>query len=422
MRRKTIALLLALLLSLIAFLWLRLPGLSLFRSDKQGSHLEIFTKAKMPLKLMEERLRAVEAYPESDKQPQLLAKHVQNAHQAHVDKANVDEPQQAAMGGLSSNACKNAGVCTMGDVTEKTISWKLPPGKYEGAKCEAPLVCMFGPRHNDFVGKKMGFKDVPDSQTCPTYPTPTEINLLPEWVIAARGNRSLHNEIEEKLSIQDKCVEKWRAQNARGQHPCRRCHGIANTPVISKIYAELIARLPRCQRICETGFNRGDSSIVLTVACGHGAQGLSFSLNTRWYTQPGMACQDEALAHTRSTITVVEGFSTTSIADFISRNSESKDHCDVIMVDGIKSARGRYQDLADLAPLAHKNTLWITDDVELPGAHQQKPKHCIHKVFFAFAKQQGFDVKCQPTGSGDYMGQCYGYSDWDALLAGGVPR
>merc|ERR1712228_950063 len=166
------------------------------------------------------------------------------------------------------------------------------------------------------------------------------------------------------------------------------------------IYAEIIARLPRCQRICETGFNRGDSSIISTFACGHGAQGLSFSLDTRWYTQAGLQCQDEVLAGTKRAITMVEGFSTTSISDFIKRNSESKIRCDVIMVDGIKSAHGRMQDLLDLAPLAHPRTLWITDDVEIEGYHKQKPKHCIHKVFYAFAKQHNFEVKCWPTDSG----------------------
>lgn len=313
--------------------------------------------------------------------------------------------------GEGSAGFKNAGVCVVGPgISPK---WNLPPGKYKGA-------------HGGHFGGDPKFREgtfrVPNRKACSSRFDSVKTGAVPLWINAAAASSAQYAEIEGRLQAHDTCVEeKRKASSLKSNRPCFRCHSVAQQPHIVQIHSELIRRLPHCRTICETGFNRGDSALILSTACGKDTIGLSFTINSRWYTAPGRQCLGEGVLEGNRSITYVEGFSTTSITDFLGRNAKHDFKCDVIHVDGGKSEEIRLQDLHDLRKVSHEGTLWITDDIYAVckdgscHAVRDKHNHCLYGVFGEFLKELDMPMKCSNSAGTD-TAQCYGSAIWDTIL------
>lgn len=359
---------------------------------------------------MESRLQAVEAYVNYQLSGAQHASHSADVGVQHDDGRSVS---QASLGGRD---CKESGVCSLGSL--EASSWTVPPGKYMGAKCRGATLCNFGAGHPMYEGSP-NQKDVGDNLFCPRVRADSvPVGALPEWVEKTGAASKGFVEIEQRLQLMDQCVEKWRQAHSPKERPCFRCHSVAGAPVHVKIQLELISLLPGgCRMVCETGFNRGDSILILTSGCSARAQGLSFTIDSRWYSRPGLGCLRDALSGSQQSITQVEGFTTSSIADFIARNSHLGLQCDVVHIDGAKTGKIRLQDLQDLRRMAHNGTLWITDDLETvvqEGQYRGDPqgKHCVFDVFQSFARKERLEMRC----AGGKHGQCYAHRHLESML------
>lgn len=307
-----------------------------------------------------------------------------------------------------ADRCAKFGVCVLGPGFDH--DWSLPDGRYLGAAK--------GVFRGKFDRKPIKWTQ----QLCTSQSANRAVEALPEWLIRAAEGSPQYIEIENRLQALDDCVEKKRKSGNINRQPCYRCHSVASTPRIVQIHSELVRRLERCQTICETGFNRGDSALILTTACGPSAAGTSFTLNSRWYTTPGRQCLAEGVLDKNRSVTYIEGLTSASIPDFTRRNVNVK--CDVIHVDGSKSASVRMQDLYDLKAWSHSDTLWVSDDIHAfcdqgicrPAEHRR----CLYQVFSAFMTTLGLEVKCAAAkvldGKTDTPVQCYGNARWNMLL------
>lgn len=311
---------------------------------------------------------------------------------------------------VSERICQK-GICVMGNGTAP--QWNLPPGKYDGAQ---------GGRFEGDAKYQPG-KKLAKRRTCASPSDTMEVSALPEWLAVASQASPMYKEIEGRLAALDICVEKTRKTYFSKEVPCFRCHSVAGSDRLVQVHSEMVRRLPRCRTICETGFNRGDSALILTTACGKDARAISFTLDSRWYTVPGRKCLAEGVLDEQRSITFVEGFSSTSINDFFGRNIGQDVKCDVVHVDGGKSEDLRMQDLLDLRRVSHPGTLWMSDDIYASCDKEvcrgvRDRKHCLFGVFADFLHGMNITMKCWTAKSSKspQEAQCYGIANWSVLL------
>lgn len=352
------------------------------------------------------------------------------ALEARIQDLTSDQPQESegsqavaleAPGDEQRHrACKDAGICQLGHLAQ--VAWSMPRGKYGGAACSSPLECASGTcAHAKCVPKK-DVKFPAESRFCQEQQRAAHsanVGSLPRWLANASSKSP---ELERRIQMMDSCVERWRRINMPTVAPCVRCHSIASSPIIVHIHTSLLSRLAAASAggtVCETGFNRGDSALVLATAFAEKTNVISFSINSRWYTSPGLQCLGNILDDVSQTVTYVDGYTTSTIDDFLGRNSAIT--CDVIHVDGCKDSPCRLYDMQKLRRAAHSSTLWVSDDIELTrnrdsfsSAYKGK-KHCLFDTFLNFMHSMGLTVKCIESDSAGH-GQCYGFASWDLLL------
>lgn len=128
------------------------------------------------------------------------------------------------------------------------------------------------------------------------------------------------------------------------------------------------ARKESVKTICETGFNRGFSSLLWLVS-NPSAKVYSFDIGKRPVTKSA-----EFLARSfvdskggpRFTLTI--GDSETTLLDFRAKNP--KVECDLVFVDGGHSERTALADITNFAAMSRVNSTLIVDDVLCPKGSQ----------------------------------------------------
>ena len=280
------------------------------------------------------------------------------------------------------------------------------------------VICMFVAFLIVFAGLCFSFRN---ASTTPQHvklqdlstPTPLDSEQIGTGINTQIKLQDLTNpvalDLEQAFTTLDKCVESARQQRYPYEEPCERCHSIAS-PKLKNIkmnfYLEAIrqhTKHTRCKTICEVGFNRGDSALLWLESCNQ-AQVISFSLDTRWYTQPGKRCMEEQYGER---FTYVEGDSLKTVPAFFKANPQTS--CDIIHLDGCKQVDCRRKDIENFLPLSHERTLWLTDDLELfcEDVHPSKMPHLCKKVvphpeskhdigtlFLEFSSQQKLGMQC----------------------------
>ena len=196
------------------------------------------------------------------------------------------------------------------------------------------------------------------------------VRKLPQWLLENKGISDSFKSAQRKLQENAKCFEKKHSRDraARTEHSqnripkkvedteCEQCHSVEKDSQLVKLHLALISRIPGgCQTVCQTGFARGDSALLLSIACGPGAHVLSFGEDIEGFTQPGLQCLGEVLQATNSTVTLIEGMPAGSIEPFLEMNyGVGNDiQCDVVHVDGGREGLCAVEDFYLLAHTAH---------------------------------------------------------------------
>mmetsp|Transcript_4801 Transcript_4801/g.17978 ORF Transcript_4801/g.17978 Transcript_4801/m.17978 type:complete len:316 (+) Transcript_4801:189-1136(+) len=256
----------------------------------------------------------------------------------------------------------------------------------------------------------------PDYSWLATSNTNRHTSLVPsvkDDVLLKSLTRELPWSLENSLRRHDDCVEDARVKSSLSENQCFRCHSIAldiyNNVKLNFYWDYIKLNLNNsedCKTVCEVGFNRGDSAILWLEACPK-AKVYSFTLNSRWYTEPGKKCVEEKYA---DRLVYVEGDSTVTIPMFMKENPNLR--CDVIHIDGCKNTDCRAKDIRNLLPSSTTSSLWLADDMLLKclqhGQDPSRPHLCrqlalsdgtevedkLAELYMKFASEQHMETSC----------------------------
>lgn len=344
--------------------------------------------------------------------------------------------------------CKQSGVCTFGGSPDFEVV--VPPARYKGAHCRSARSCM---SKACVAGRCKGKEEVEnggsgtdadkndkknlefESLWCATQAqSVSSVERLPEWLLEDEYTLAAFAPLEQRFEEFSGCVNDWKSKmNLPGklaQEGCRKCHPPRDDAQLFKLHLALLSRIPGgCRTVCQTGFARGDSALILSAACGPGTNVLSFSEDTRWYTRPGIKCLGDHLKDHNSTVTFIEGISANSIEKFLDENSElgKEIKCDVVHVDGCQEGKCRVEDLYLLLHTTHDRTVFIADDLTTkcgskgPCKSSWEPNshRCLFEAVSGAMSHSSVEMRCfnyrQKQGE-EETAVCYGYRDWNELL------
>ena len=190
---------------------------------------------------------------------------------------------------------------------------------------------------------------------------------ISEGLDYAKLRGELSPNLEASLTRLDNCVEQSRLKIQKSLRPskCIRCHAISDAKyagVKLNYYEHAIKRYCskfKCETFCEVGFNRGDSATAW-LEFAPDANLLSFTMDTRWYTKPGISCTKMAYLER---VEIIIGDSRKTVPDYFQEHPDKR--CDIIHIDGGKGIVNRKEDMKNFRNASKSDALWLLDDVAL---------------------------------------------------------